>query len=586
MHARLFVLAATSFVALAGPAVTVPDNPLSTLRSAHPRLLATDAEIDTLRKTIASDPRAKRMFDQLTAEAAKLETAAPVVHKLIGPRLLDQSRRALDRVYTLALMFRITGEKRYRDRAVKELKAAAEFPNWNPSHFLDTAEMTHAFAIGYDWLFSALSDEERQWMRKAIVEKGINQALPIYDAKRWWTIAHHNWNQVCNGGIGIGALAIASEEPALATRVIKEAVKSIPLAMQSYGPEGGWNEGPGYWAYATRYNVVFLAALESALGTDFGLSGIEGFDRAGTFRIYFSSPTSRTFNYADAGDGLGAAESMFWLAKRFSQPVYAWQEHQQLERTTRPHALDLVWFQSKTTSPAEANWPRNAMFRGVDVAFLRSSWVDPNAVFVGIKGGDNKANHSHLDLGSFVYDVGTTRFATDLGGDDYNLPQYFGKLRWTYYRLNTLSHNTVVFDNQSQDPKAEAPLVSFDAKAGRAIIDLSKANGAKTKKWHRTAELNGITFTIQDDIEAAQPVEPLWGFITEASVDVDGRKATLRKDGRTVIATLKSPADAKFEVVSSEMEKPQKQNAGTRRLVVRLAGPVTRTTIEVALAPE
>ena len=32
-----------------------------------------------------------------------------------------------------------------------------------------------------------------------------------------------------------------------------------------YGPDGAWAEGPGYWRYATQYNVVFLAALETAL---------------------------------------------------------------------------------------------------------------------------------------------------------------------------------------------------------------------------------------------------------------------------------------------------------------------------------
>ena len=28
---------------------------------------------------------------------------------------------------------------------------AARFEDWNPSHFLDVAEMTFALAIGYDW---------------------------------------------------------------------------------------------------------------------------------------------------------------------------------------------------------------------------------------------------------------------------------------------------------------------------------------------------------------------------------------------------------------------------------------------------
>jgi len=39
--------------------------------------------------------------------------------------------------------------------------AAAQFPDWFPKHFLDTAEMTAALGVGYDWLFDFLSAEER-----------------------------------------------------------------------------------------------------------------------------------------------------------------------------------------------------------------------------------------------------------------------------------------------------------------------------------------------------------------------------------------------------------------------------------------
>ena len=95
-------------------------------------------------------------------------------------------------------------------------------------------------------------------------------------AKAWWTQSEYNWNQVCNGGLAIGALAIADEAPQIASEVVAQAVASTPIALASYAPDGGWAEGPGYWIYATRYTVALLAALESALGTDFGLSDSPG----------------------------------------------------------------------------------------------------------------------------------------------------------------------------------------------------------------------------------------------------------------------------------------------------------------------
>ena len=109
--ATLLVLACT---AAAQPVVpSLPDDSLQSLRREHPRLIAFDDRIHEIRKLLQTDARAARIYNQLRAEATKLESAAPVDHKLIGPRLLDQSRRALDRIYTLALLHRITNNRQY-----------------------------------------------------------------------------------------------------------------------------------------------------------------------------------------------------------------------------------------------------------------------------------------------------------------------------------------------------------------------------------------------------------------------------------------------------------------------------------------
>ncbi|MBI5282745.1 MAG: heparinase II/III family protein [Candidatus Solibacter usitatus] len=576
----LFILAAP----LAAPLAA--QFSLDSLRPGHPRLLASDQDIARIRQLIRTDPAAKAVYDRLHADAARILAQPPVEYKLIGPRLLDKSRTALGRIYTLALLYRLDGNTALLARAVAEMQAAAAFPDWNPSHFLDTAEMTHAFAIGYDWLYAALSKEQRDWIRAAIVDKGLEPALGFYENRRGWVLATHNWNQVCNGGISLGALAIAEDEPARAGRILRAAVDSIPRAMASYAPDGGWNEGPGYWDYATRYNVAFLAGLDSALGMDFKLSALPGFDRAGEFRVYFSSPAGRTFNYADAGDALNPAECMLWLARRFKQPVYAWQQLALLASRPRAHALDLVWWPSSTQSPEAAGWPLHKIYEGVQTAFFRGSWTDPNTMWAAAKGGDNKANHSHLDLGAFVLDSQGLRWALDFGPDDYNLPAYFGNKRWTYYRLRTEAHNTVLIDNENQDPKAEAKILRRELAPGRASVtfDLAAAYPGKLASHERTVTLDaGRTFTVRDQLAAPQPVEVLWGMVTDAEVRCDGAVAVLSKAGKSLTARLAAPAGARFETVSTQPPAPQRQNEGTRKLVVRLPAKVRQVTIEVAM---
>ena len=577
-------------------------NPLDTLREDHPRLILLDQDLDRVRISIRDHQLAGEIHGRLRHRAEELLGEPPVVFEIVGPRLLTQSRRCLDRVYLLALLYRLDGDRRYLERALKELRAAADFPHWNPSHFLDTAEMSHAFAIGYDWLYPALSQADRAWIRQALVDKGLQVARTAYLAietpdrhqqvpsreRAWWARADHNWNQVCNGGIGLGALAVADEEPELSRMLLERALASLPRAMASYRPDGGWSEGPGYWHYATRYNVYFLAGLETALGTDFGLSESEGFSRAGHFRVCFSSPAGLTFNYADSGSRVGTAAEMFWLARRFAEPVYAWHEQMVARRERSSDVLDLVWFQPEARAPDTAGWPLDAFYKGVNVAFLRGSWTDPDGIFLAVKGGDNKANHSHLDLGSFVLDAGGIRWALDLGGDYYNLPGYFGDLRWTYYRLRTESHNTLLLDGANQAPSAAAPVTEFRSAPELALarIDLSAAYPDRVDQWTRAVALAARKQVIvQDTVRANRPVEVIWGMVTGARIEHSGRRATLRQGDWLLEARIVAPEAARFDTVSTRAPDPQDPNEGTSKLVVRLPESVRETEVIVTLTP-
>jgi len=572
-------------LAVAAPAKPAPQtNVLKRLRPGHPRLIALDADIARVRETIAKDALAKDYHAKLRVRATRLLGEPLLKYHVVGPRLLHISRRAVERIYTLALIHRLGGDAAFADRAIKEMLNVCAFKDWHPSHFLDTAEMTHAVAIGYDWLYDKLTPEQRKTVADAIVRHGLLAAKPFYDKRRWWVASHHNWNQVCNGGIAIGALAVADEKPELAAYVIEQSRKSIARAMRSYEPDGGWAEGPGYWHYATRYTVYYLAALQSALGSDLGLlEEFPGFVLAGDFRVYFVGPAERTFNYADAGDRAGRAHEMFWLARTLDRPLYAW--HQR----TRPgsgDALDLLWLDPRGRGPKTLGTPLDRHFKGVDVAFLRSAWEDRDAVFVGFKGGDNRANHSHLDLGTFVLDALGRRWALDLGGDHYNLPAYFGRKRWTYYRLKTEGHNTLTVSGKNQDPRAKAPIIAFASTRARAfaVADLSKAY-AEAKSWRRGIALIGRReVLVQDEIELKAKADVVWTLHTAATIELDGATATLTQGTDRLRATLLEPKGATFETASATPPKPQAQNEGITRLLVRLPG-ISRTRLAVLLAP-
>jgi hypothetical protein len=325
--------------------------------------------------------------------------------------------------------------------------------------------------------------------------------------------------------------------------------------------------------------------MQTGLGTDFGLNRMPGFDRTGDFRIHFIGPLGRTFNFADANDGAGTASQMLWLARTFNQPRY--QIHECALAKDRPDIFHLLWLTPNRPNSIDP-LPKDALYRGIDTAFFRGSWDDPQALFVGFRGGDNAANHSHLDLGNFVMDAMGQRWALDLGPDDYNLPGYFGKERWNYYRLRTEAHNTLTLDGENQALKARAPIVAFLSAPERAfaVADLTAGYGSKVTQVRRgLAVLDRKSVLVVDEIQAAQPVNVVWNFHTKAKIDIQGARAILKQGNATLEAQIVFPNEATFAVLSANPPAPQAQQPEVSNLTVRIPEAVRQTRLCVLLVP-
>ena len=598
------------------PVASRAASPLDTLRPGHPRLFLHDEDLPALKHTIATDPFVRQQYQDLLAYGNELLTTPPDVYVIGGVEhtLLDTSRDMEGRVFALAGLYRLTGDKRYADRATKEMLAAASFPDWYPTHFLDTGEMTATLGLGYDWLYTVLSPADRTTIENAIATKGIDPWLKRIKSGEAIHHEHNNWNQVCNGGESIGALAIADEDPARATAILDHAHSAITDIMKLFAPDGGFEEGPTYWLYATAYNLMYIDALNTALGKDFGVSEADGFSSTGDYHIQSDGPTYQLANFGDAGiGGASPTAQMFWLARRFDKPFYAEHEKQVAlfeskasKSNTAVHgenypsgrsrfALMLIlWSAEEAQVPgakSNAQLPLVESFARVDQAYLRSAWNDENAWYVGFKGGDAHASHGHLDLGSFVMDALGQRWASDLGPDSYGLPGYFGKQRWSYYRMRTEGHNTLTIDAQNQDLDSKALLTATGKKGDTlySIADLSQTYEGKLTAWNRGVALIGKqAVLVQDEIAPAEPVDVVWNFHTFATVQIssDGRSATLTQGGATLEARILSPAAAKFGTASTEAPAPQEPNPGLTNLVIPLMKQSSPQTIAVVFTKQ
>ena len=579
---RLAIASSACLPALA----QAPDSadPLHQLRSAHPRLVLLDTDFDRIRILTRENAVAKRIYGDLEKECDRILSIPPVEYKLAGPRLQLQTRRAIDRITSLALMYRLSGRDPWLRRAMLELNAGAAFKDWNPARFIDTAEMACAFAIGYDWLYNALTPEERTTVRDAIVTKALDAVLPVYQhpgVPGAWARERPHWNLVCNGAFAMAALAVAEDVPDKSAAVVRGVMESVPHGMQSFTPEGAWPDGPANGEYAMRYAALLFASLDTALGSDSGLSNAHGFDRAGRFRIYTTGPADRTFNFAGAPDDPGAAPELFWMSKRFASPVLAWIEQKQAERSQHADPLDLAWFERDSRPPLPPVWPLDIVFHTVQVATFRGSWEDANAIFLAVKGGDNKTGRAHLDLGSFVLDAGGVRWAIDPDLGD-SLPASppitpTGPPSWV---TRTESHNTLLIDNENQDAKADAAInrQEFAQDLSWVQLDLSRSNGSKLRQWtRRVGLLQRQAALVHDVVRSIQPVEVVWGMVTDADISLNGPNATLKKGTWNLALEIRTPRHAVFDTVPT--------GPSLRKVIVRLGDKTTDLDLSILMTP-
>jgi hypothetical protein len=331
------------------------------------------------------------------------------------------------------------------------------------------------------------------------------------------------------------------------------------------------------------------------LGKDFGLLQIEGLAEAGNFPIYTTGPTGLYLNLADCGEKSSRRPMpcMFWLSRAFDNLLYAESEHAQIaKRNVSPQHI--VWYVPAPEKKPESK-DLDRYFRGpVEVAVFRSAWDDPDALFVGVKAGYNQVNHGHLDLGNFELDALGVRWARDLGSDNYNLPGYWdskrGGRRWSYYRLNSKSHNIPLLDGEDQDAFAKSSVIKFESKksSGFALIDLTSAYNKFAKKSTRGVAIAAgrRAVLVQDEFELEKSCEVTWGMTTDAEISSDNAvMAELRLKGKRLIARVLSPAGAGFVVESAEQKPPQKTNKGVSRLVVRLPQAKGNVRLAVLLSP-
>ncbi len=566
-----------------------------------PRLILTPEVEQVVREKLdQGDALTRNGFDLLQIRAESILDLAPLSYQKTGRRLLGVSREALGRLTTLALVYRFDPEERYLKRLEQELLAVCMFSDWNPSHFLDVAEMAAGIALALDWAGESISPEVEKLARLSLVEKALKPGIAS-SSNNFWITAHHNWNLVCHGGLSLAALAVFEDEPELASAILNQAVVYMPLALEPYAPGGIYPEGASYWFYATTYLTVTISAYETALGSDFGFTSAPGIMESAVFSQVLAGPSGDYFNYFDSG--LGGFQSMphfgmlAWFSARSGEAV-DWAAYESLLKSglADPEFLNGTRFFSThflncalldPESKSSYKWPGVWSGEGEEpIVIFRDRENKPEAFFLAAKGGMASDNHGNMDAGSFIFELDGVRWSVDPGNQSYHpLEEIMGfnlwkssqdSRRWSLLTKNNFGHSTLTVNGEMHRVDGRSTLIRKDIRGAVPYFtfEMTPVFGSAIEWAERSyARISDTRLRITDELLFSADTKYLtWQMITQAEVKIKKKGVLLQQEGKELYLDIK--VDVPFTVNVVELSPPplsyDKDIPGLKRIEIRL----------------
>lgn len=561
------------------------------LKKSHPRLVLNASTEALLKKKLKSDPAVKNLYEAIKLNAAEIHHRPLLKRKLEGRRLLGVSREMLYRINMLGMVYRIEKDQKTLSRINDEVIAVCDFSDWNPSHYLDVAEMSLAVALALDWTAGKLPANTQSKAIEALIEKGIKPSWPESGNSPGWAFGTNNWNQVCNGGMIAASIAIAEKDPELAAKTISRALDGLPHSLVEYGPDGVYPEGSTYWGYGTGFSVATIAMLESAFGTDFGMGDYHAFKESATFRALSMTPSGWYYNFADCGDKRNDEGDVIlaWFATKTGNKTFFEKERflmspADMGQLSRLAGMALVWisqFEEKGTQALPTSWKGDG---SNPIVVFTGGENDPHQYYFGGKGGRGTVNHGNMDGGSFIFELNGVRWVIDPGNQSYNELEktgfeLWGRCqdceRWTLLTKNNFGHSTLSVNDQLHVVDGLAKFTDF--KTGEnpeATLEMTSAFGENLASASRKfIKDSPKSLLVIDKIKSTDKTKNItWQLLTQAEVQMVDGGVLLKQDGKTLRVENLSHPELVFSVISLDPAPLEldRQIAGLKRIELRI----------------
>ena len=469
-----------------------------------------------------------------------------------------------------AFAWQITGEDKYADAFYLLALELDKWEHWGEGHFLNVADGSYSYAIGYDWIYHAFDDEPEKLAEMAdiLYRKGVMKGYYSvrYDSTAYrqadmhvskvvgnggmrTTNRENNWQTVCGAGMITSALAILEFEEYRdnCLYVITGYMGSLEKCLVQYAPDGAYPESASYWAYGTNSLMNTLAALTGACGDSYGYEDIIGLYDSYYYAAGIASSDYQMWNYHDAARSDMDFSYFYLAAQVFEDPnLAAFRNTMIYEREWKMTLMDVLFYDPDLDA-SDAQMPLDNNYKGIHTATFRSSW-DEGATFTGLHAGASNVTHGDFDTGNFILSMGGVEWCIDPGTEDYNTPGFWdtslGGTRYRLYRKSLEGHNTIVIQSSELThgqtyvgstgsfPTIDKNNFYSDENGGYARTNMTGQYGSTCTSGYRGVLLTNSrkTVVLQDEISFSTPTSLTWVLNLVGYIQIIN-------DGKTIITT-------------------------------------------------
>jgi Heparinase II/III-like protein len=493
-------LGGSSVAALASVGAFPARGALAQAWDSHPRVMLNSLDVADLRALVASEAQLSGDVSRLVSQKSSY-LSAPLASASTFDKVGAENNERI--ITSLALMYLLDpvahGDAGNRVVSrVLDTCTHANTANWVRQEWLQMGPSAFSVAVGYDWCYKRFTDAQRTQVESGAKTRGIdpyNAHNSSSGPLRMW----HGWNWAgqINGGIGCLIRALWNEttyQTTLATawanwesRVQRGTVWTDFEAKRYWAPlsvDGGQKEG-GYLDYYIHKVLAAFATYRAHTGPDHPFWAAYAHLAVGAARFArhkVGPPDNNVgsghngepllLRFSDGSDRWVSPNEVAWVgyvAKRLNddhirgilQASRSWGSGPP-PVTGVLGAQRIVWYEGRGTQPTANGEPRDALYRDTTIWSARSSWTDPNAIYVGARvGGDVDEGHTHLDRGSFMLFGHGVDYFVDMGEDkreggnpysaggeydNFFVPTEENGNRWRFPRLRASGHNTLVIN--------------------------------------------------------------------------------------------------------------------------------------------